>query len=544
MQQPWGTDPELRDKLVCRFIEWAGNRRAPIEYVQDAIIALDWSSDGRDGRFRWTVAGVSSYLLDYLPQRLSLPAPVCAGAAVTLSPLLDFLADCGLLSPDSDLSADLTKECADVWAAARRRMRDDVQVKALFQHVRATDANLTDDELIGRLRTLPVEEAIEVLAEAERRTVGPLRLPSEREQWFAAERAPVAAWFTRLREACGKGGLPLTAKGQLPDEQATALDVDAEDLPELLAWALAVGAVRRLRGQLVKVAAWSKVERFPVEVTRRALFHHPGVPERLVELAIELVVAAIALRWVDLPAFVEEFGDIREAAGLLVECGLMEIRDNDGRLTACGVPVVAQLTEGRGLLVRVLPVPEYATADELIDGLPAAGDEWMDDLREWALERTDRQAVREMVARLGSPPRPSAVVTLGLGACGEVFGDAVTVPPVRLLLGGHHDGPALLWLLRHGALDDGDVPADRVATANVVELAGLYDFGGAHAMLPALAEQGATTDQVDFLHLMWRSDHPRTCDVLLAIAEHCPDEVVASQARQLAERHRGWHARG
>jgi hypothetical protein len=149
-----------------------------------------------------------------------------------------------------------------------------------------------------------------------------------------------------------------------------------------------------------------------------------------------------------------------------------------------------------------------------------------------------------LISRIATPDRPTAEVTLAIRACGDVFGDRATVPPVRLLLGGPHDGPALLWLLRHKALDGGDVPAVRVADANVVELTGLVDSGGVTRMLDAVAEHGDTAQTIEFLNLVWRSDHPRTCEVLLLVAEHYGDDTVAAHARKLAERHRGWHTRG
>ena len=109
MQQPWGTDPELRDHLVSRFVEWAEHRRAqPVEHVGDAIMALDWSSLGpNDGAFRWTVRDVDRFLLEYLPDRLNLPETICASGAPTLSLLVDFLASYGMLSPDSDMPDDI-----------------------------------------------------------------------------------------------------------------------------------------------------------------------------------------------------------------------------------------------------------------------------------------------------------------------------------------------------------------------------------------------------------------------------------------------------
>jgi hypothetical protein len=540
MQQPWGTDPELRDHLVAQFLEWAEHRHTPVEHVQDAIMALDWSSLGpNDGYFRWTVRDVDRFLLEYLPDRLGLPETVCANGAVTLRPLLEFLARYGMLSPDSDLPDEMGDRCEEVWEAAEHRVSYDVRAKALFQHVRGGE-ELTFGELVSRVRTMPVDEVAKALDGLDERAVGPLRLPNEREQWFAAERAPVFVWFAQLRQTCGEDGIELVDKG-LPDEIALVLGVDPAELPRILAWALAAGAVRRLKGRLVQVAAWRKVERHSMNLIRKVFAAHPKLPGRsLVQLSIELVKAAVARRSLDL----SEVPVPAEVVDFLMDCGLMFALGRDARLTACGMPILVDVAEANGLPVRVLPVALWSTVDELIDAIGAAGDEWADDVREWSMEQPDRHNARELISRVATPDRPTAEVMVAIQACGDVFGDRRTVPPVRLLLGGPHDGPALLWLLRHKALDGGDVPAVRIADAHVVELAGLLDGGNVARMLDAVAEHGDTAQTIEFLNLVWRSDHPRTCDVLLVIAEHYGDETVAAHAQKLAERHRGWHTRG
>lgn len=541
MQQPWGTDPELRDRLVSQFVEWAGHRHEPVEHVEDAIMALDWSSLGpSDGTFRWMTRDVDRFLLEYLPERLNLPETVCASGALTLRLLLEFLARYGMLSTDSDLPEELVERCDGVWEAAGYRASYDVRAKALLHHVHG-DEELTFAEQVSRVRTMPADEVQKALEGVERRTVGPLRLPNEREQWFAAERAPVFVWFAQLRQACGPEGLELVDKGQLPAGLAEVLGVDASELPRVLAWALAAGAVRRLKGRLVQVAAWRKVEKHSVNLIRKVFAARPKLPGRsLAQLSIELVRAAVARRSLDLA----ELPVPTEVVDFLMDCGLTFSLGSEARLTACGVPILVDLAEDNGLLVRVLPDAMYATVDELIDAIAAAGDEWADDVREWSQGERDRHNARSLISRIATPDRPTAEVMLAIKACGDVFGERATVPPVRLLLGGPHDGPALLWLLRHKALDGGDVPAVRVADANVVELAGLLDSGGPARMLDAVAEHGDTAQTIEFLNLVWRSDHPRTCEVLLLVAEHYGDETVAAHARNLAERHRGWHTRG
>lgn len=541
MQQPWGTDPELRDHLVWRFVEWAGRRQEPVEHVEDAIMALDWSSLGpNDGSFRWTLRDIERFLLEYLPDRLNLPETVCASAASTLRPLLEFLSRHGMLSPDSDHPDDMAERCDAVLEAADHRSSYDARAKALFHHVRG-DEELTFAELVSRVRTLPADEVAKALAGIERRTVGPLRLPNEREQWFAAERAPVFVWFAQLRQACGEDGIELVDRRELPAEIALVLGVDVTELPRVLAWALAAGAVRRLKGRLVQVAAWRKVEKHSLNLIRKVFEAHPKLPGRsLVQLSVELVKAAVARRPLDLA----ELPVSSEVVDFLMDSGLMFALGNEARLTACGVPILVDLAERNGLLVRVLPDPLWANVDELIDAIPAAGDEWADDVREWGLAEPDLHNPRMLISRIATADRSTAEVMTAIQACGDVFGDRVTVPPVRLLLGGPHDGPALLWLLRHKALDEGDVPAVRVADANVVELCGLLDAGGVTRMLDAVAEHGGTAPTIEFLNLVWRSDHPRTCEVLLVTAEHYGDETVAAHARKLAERHRGWHTRG
>ena len=541
MQQPWGTDPELRDRLVSQFVEWAEHRREPVEHVEDAIMALDWSSLGpTDGTFRWATRDVDRFLLEYLPDRLKLPETVCASGALTLRLLLEFLARYGLLSTDSDFPEELVERCGEVLEAAENRSSYDVRAKALFHHVRGGE-ELTFAEQVSRVRTMPADEMRKALEGIERRTVGPLRLPNEREQWFAAERAPVFVWFAQLRQACGQDGLELVDRNQLPVEIAVLLGVDASELPRVLAWALAAGAVRRLKGRLVQVAAWRKVEKNSVNLIRKVFAAHPKLPGRsLVQLSVELVKAAVARRSLDLL----ELPVPSEVVDFLMDSGLMFALGSEARLTACGVPILVDLAEENGLLVRVLPDALWATVDELIDAIPAAGDEWADDVREWSQTDRDQHNPRALISRIATPDRPTAEVMVAIKACGDVFGERVTVPPVRLLLGGPHDGPALLWLLRHKALDGGDVPAVRVADANVVELVGLLDSGGVSRMLDAVAEHGDTAQTIEFLNLVWRSDHPRTCEVLLVIAEHYGDETVAAHAQKLAERHRGWHTRG
>jgi hypothetical protein len=543
MQQPWGTDPELRDHLVSRFLEWAEHRRAqPVEHVEDAIMALDWSSLGpNEGTFRWLVRDVERFLMEYLPERLNLPETVCASAAPTVTLLVEFLASYGLLSPDSEEPDDIVERGEWVLEAAENRSSYDARAKALLHHVRG-DEELTFAELVSRVRTMSADEVAKTLDGIERRTVGPLRLANERERWFAAERAPVFVWFAQLRQACGEDGIELVDKRELPAEIAVQLGVDPSELPRVLAWALAAGAVRRLKGRLVRVAAWRKVEKHSLNLIRKVFEAHPKLPGRsLVQLSVELVKAAVARRSLDLA----ELPVSSEVVDFLMDSGLMFALGSEARLTACGTPILVDLAErDGGLLVRVLPDAMWATVDELIDAIPAAGDEWSEDVREWSQAEPDVHNPRALISRIATPDRPTAEVMVAIRACGEVFGDRQTVPPVRLLLGGPHDGPALLWLLRHKALDEGDVPAVRVADANVVELSGLLDAGGVSRMLDAVAEHGDTAQTIEFLNLVWRSDHPRTCEVLLVTAEHYGDETVAAHAQKLAERHRGWHTRG
>jgi hypothetical protein len=192
-----------------------------------------------------------------------------------------------------------------------------------------------------------------------------------------------------------------------------------------------------------------------------------------------------------------------------------------------------------------LPSPTLATADQLIDGLVCTTpEEWTEDLRLWIGGKQPRLAIRELLGRLGAPERPSGIVIVGLDVAGSVFGEAVAVAPVRLMLGGPHDGPAVLWLIKHNALDTSDVPRDRLARAYVDVLAALLDSIGPAGVLASVTQKRSRAEQITFLESLWRCDHPRTGDVLEAVSHHHRDRVVAKAARELGARHRGWHARG
>jgi hypothetical protein len=135
-------------------------------------------------------------------------------------------------------------------------------------------------------------------------------------------------------------------------------------------------------------------------------------------------------------------------------------------------------------------------------------------------------------------------VIVGLDVVGSVLGEPAVVPPVRLMLGGPHDGPAVLWLIKHNALDTSDVPRDRLARAYVDVLAALLDSIGPLGVLGSLTQKRTRAQQVAFLESLWRCDHPRTGEVLEAVSGHHRDRVVAKAARELSARHRTWHARG
>ncbi|AHI00854.1 hypothetical protein [Kutzneria albida] len=554
MQQQLGPDDErsyldLRDQLVERFTAWAAEQGLPVKHAGDAVELLEWKRRRDTNLFLWTVEDLDEYLRVRLPVALSLPLLLCSDAIAVAGAMMAFLGAHRLLAEDSATVTELTDRVSVIAEEALATSRDDPRVRALLAHVRGPGSTAGPDELLDRVRLLPIEVVRRIVAEATARTIGPIRMPGERAQHESAGRSLALRRFTALREFCGAGGRELTTRGWLPAGDAEPLGTDPEGLRWLVEWALAAGAVRRFKGRLVPVAAWTRTTRDPVVAVGRALDAYVGLTgpaaAGLGELLITLVTAYLHGQQVDLDLFPDGGGAHAELAGGLADCGLVVANGSLLRLSDCGVPIAVQLAEATGVFVVRLPAPEQATADELIDGLVSATpEEWGEDVRRWAADREPRLVARELVGRLGQPARPSGMVIVGLDVAGGVLGAPAVVAPVRLLLGGPHDGPAVLWLIKHNALDTSDVPRDRLARAYVDVLAALLDSVGPAGVLSSVTQKRSRAEQLSFLESLWRSDHPRTGEVLEAVSSHHRDRVVAKAARELGARHRSWQARG
>jgi hypothetical protein len=405
----------------------------------------------------------------------------------------------------------------------------------------------------------------------------------------------VITQMERLAEFCAPPGRTLTKKGnpRVADAVALAgrLDVEdqigrhpravrsIEDLPELewlLRVALRARVVRRVRGKLVAVAAWSRLD-VPAKLDRvadAALLEGltPGVwgyaadeiadalDPHISGLLLSLVAAygsGEPLEADDLCGALAEalLGPVetwmvrsqtwatRRVLDRLERCGLVAQTDVERGvddlglsasvggtvvLTPAGVAVVVRWLGEAGLEVPDLPDPTTASASDLLALVGRLDPEqWQRETAAWAAARGDAAAV-EFGDALADPAREASQVLSTLSFVEGALGDDAATVAVARLLQGRWDGVAAMWLADRGDTSHVDADPRRALHGMLDLLTVTLDDDGPEEMvahLPAGASVGPLED-------MWRLDHDRVREVLEVVGRHHPDKATAKAARR------------
>jgi len=295
-------DRHSREQLVAEFGDWLGRRGDENVDPSDLGMLLDWKQDYGDGQpYRWRLADVADFLLDYCPRKVSTPPDLASRIPAGVAAAMTYLGERDLLrrgSDPADWLAEHALACTDQYLDAM----SDPALFGMAKSVFAAGGGLDPDFDInapGAIDQL-IERANGVLAEppdaggAQPFTVGPVTVPGEEDRRASAAAAPALHRFRLLHQACAAPGLKLTKKGNLSLADARRLvelldtgDVtdqvigdrtfrlrsaaQVRGLSRWVEWAVAAGVIRRHRGRLVAVAAWLKVTKDPLAALDRAV---------------------------------------------------------------------------------------------------------------------------------------------------------------------------------------------------------------------------------------------------------------------------------
>lgn len=594
-----------REELIDRFAAWV-QAHATRADPADADVALDWKISYADGALTtWSVADLAEFALEWCPRKLSMPAQHVPGFLDSLGEFFLFLAGQGLLrgAGPEQLRSWCVRRAPDV-ERAMSDPRNFGMAKALFSGVGGLDDPPEDqagvESMMQRLQAMSPDEIDAALGAGlddgrpDDLGLPPVPRPTAEEVAASASAAPIVVQMARLVMYCRAPGRTLTATGNLKVADAHALAVELaaprnagprdtkarsiEDFPELewlLRVALRARVVRRQRGKLVAVAAWSKldppamVERLADAALLEGLDGSYGIgsgdlEEALDEETFSVAVALLGTRAageIDIEglggAIAEALGgpyalgwgrddridvthrilDRLERSGVAVQRGVDRSRDPYGlpsavggtaEVTDVGVGVLVRWVEMTGAVVPDLPDPSSGTAQEMLRlvGRVHVG-QFHELLAAWA-DAQDEHAVDEMVGALADPDRPPSLMYSTLEELQPALGDDRAHAVVRGLLGGRWDGLAVMWLSDRGDEALADAEPLRALHGMVDLFAAALDDGGPeelNAQLPAGGSEGPLED-------MWRLEHPRVREVLEVVGRHHSDKTVAKTARR------------
>lgn len=589
-----------RDELLDDFAGWAG-AHAPTADPSDVGVALDWKIGYADGELTtWPVADLAEFALSWCPRKLSLPKGYVPGFLASLGQFFVFLAARGLLegAGPEELQSWCSRRCRYV----ERAMADPANfgmAKALMSGVGAAEDLPTGrdelDALARQLNEMGPDEIDDLLGAGDDGDLGlpPMRRPTPGEVAESAATAPILARMDRLAAFCAAPGRTLTAKGnpRVADALALASELDVEtvagppgtsvrsidDLPDLewlLRVALRARVVRRQRGKLVAVAAFSKLD--PVErvdrladaclvegIDGRYATGAHTVEGALEEESFSLVAALLGARATGDPLDIDDFGaalaeallgpnegwehrfvisSVHDMLERLEECGLVVREDVIPRVddvglptprggtaepTAVGVEVLIRWVEATGATVPERSDPSWGSA---VDVLGLVGrirpEEWQRDTAAWAAARGEA-APTELADALAATEDGTLVHGV-MSYLEGALGDEAARVTITRLVGGRWDGLAAMWLAERGDTSHVDADPLRALHGMVDLLAMVLDDEGPHRVgdqLPAASSRGPLED-------MWRIDHPRVREVLEVVGRHHPDKALAKAARR------------
>ena len=597
-----------RTELLRGYADWATAADPPLD-AEDAGVALDWKYQYGDGQLTtWTTDDLHEFVLSWCPRKLSMSADTAEPFLRAVGAFFTFLAGRGLLGSRSSGPETLRRWCDRHTGRFVKEMRNPANfgmAKSLFAGVGGLEDDVLSEEdvaaLMRRVEGLSPEEFDAALGAGEVAELGPVRAPDPQEQRASATAAPVLATMARLHGYCAAPGRTLTSKGNLRLADARELVElletgdrtesvrSAADLPEL-DWLVGVAAdarvVRRHRGRLVAVAAWSRLD--PTEALDRIVdvaleqgldgprgswFASLGrADDEALQLLADLAAAEVVGEPLDLDVAVEAIVDdvgppgvsvsevVRQATargvreqfdrleqlGLLVQAdvgrvlderGVRWVRGGTGRLTAAGLGVAIRRLSDAGVTVTTRPDPATAGAGEMLDLAEVIGPEdWLEDVRVWIAGRGGG-VVEEFGTALADADREPIAVLAVLAHVETLFAER-PVAVVERLLGGRWDGIAVNWLADHGVPHHLETDPARGLAGFVELLSVVLDDAGPEAMVemvPAGSDRAAT---LDVLERFWRLDHDRVPEVLEVTGRHHPDKAVAKAARNMLAKYR------
>lgn len=588
-----------REELIERFAVWARSH-APQADPADADVALDWKISYGDGLLTtWSVPDLAEFALEWCPRKLSMPASLVPGFLDSMGEFFLFLAGQGLLegAGPEQLRSWCTRHAHDV-ERAMADPRNFGMAKSQFSGVGGLENPPEDqagvESMMQRLQAMSPDEIDAVLGAGaeygghDDLGLPPVPRPTVEEVAASAAAAPIVGQMATLAAFCQAPGRTLTATGnpKVADAKVLSLELDApriagprdtaprsiQDFPELewlLRVALRARVVRRQRGKLVAVAAWSKLDP-PTMVARLAdaalcegLDGWYGVggdlEESLDEEAFSVAVALLGTRSAG-PIDIDGLGgaiaealvgphgagwrhvhqtqsvhiilDRLERCGVAVQHGvdrseLLSAVGGSAEVTDVGVDVLVRWVEMTGAVVPDLPDPSSGTAAEMLALVGRVDVEQFHQLLAVWADARGEHVVDEMGEALADPGRPPSLMYSTLEELQPALGDDRSRAVVRRLLGGRWDGLAVMWLSGRG---DALAEAEPLrALHGIVDLfAAALDDGGPEqltAQLPAGGSEGPLED-------MWRLEHPRVREVLEVVGRHHPDKAVAKTARR------------
>ena len=338
--------PQL-DQLVDGFAGWLSGQGNETTDPQDIGVLVGWKRDyGDDHPYRWRLADIDAFLLEYCPRKLSVPPELATRIPTGVAEAMIYLGERGLLRRGSEPA----RRLADHALSRTDEFIDSMSDPALFGMAKSMfalggglepDFDITAPGAIEQLIERANSRMPDLPMAPEPLTVGPVAMPDDGERRVSAAAAPALRRFELLHEACAMPGLRLTKTGNLTLADARRLvelldtgdspdhtigdhtyvlrtAADLSGLTRWIEWALAAGVVRRKQGRMVAVGVWLKAAKDPVAAL-----------DRTADALLRIGPVSIDQRWeitARLAMFVED-GAGRILAELLGVEGPVEIDD-------------------------------------------------------------------------------------------------------------------------------------------------------------------------------------------------------------------------
>jgi hypothetical protein len=483
---------EERDRLVERFEAWAEQRGAAEDtWMAPTMLEFIWE-ESEGSLTLWTADDLRELLLEWCPALMVLEDEKIPKVVPSVRAFMRFLADNGLLDPESDRHSLLDATLDWIASQFEEEMRDPSRHSSLQAAIPGLEASPSFPPV-----ALPEMEVL---------------------QAGAAAAAPMLRRLVRVE------------REKLPDDPLELFNRAFDALPELGAELLPGGVLESaymngLAGAIGDLLSLLYAAEEPVQVGDLAAHvweeHLPGGLETTGPLA-EVRRTALADEVARLLTHLQEMGMVEGIGGgrgglRLTPLGVW--RTNALlRAAGCDAPAIGDLTDK--------PV------QALLEGVAAYDDEARQaELRAWCRARSE-DAAGELAAYARSASgfewRMAAFAAL------EEAGPAAEAQ-VRVLLDDPELRPmAQMWLVRKGLADQRSLDPDTTAKLMASTLIMFLEADGPSALIESLEGLGPAEEQIAMLADLWRVPDPRVGDVLDMAGKAHPDPKVAKAARKTA----------